>query len=228
MGIHPSMVWKYLKLHPSLKFQKTCFFAKIGILGYGHLKISMPFFEFCEGGASQGRTRRTNGGRVCGREKWQVSVRGDVRPCYLTSTPSCLSLVTSLLLPPLTAAPTAHYFCPLDNLLIHTAPSPPFSLPFLGCQIMGWGWYPHYWDHKIEHRTYGTHGISAYGTYVVVCVPYAPRGSRTTRLPSLRLFRSLPPFCGTPGTSLRYHPFPLPFPASRYLQIGSAGEKPKS
>ena len=56
-------------------------------------------------------------------------------------------------------------------------------------------WYPHYWDHEIEHGTYGTHGISAYGTYVVVCgVPYAPRGSRTTRLPSLRLFRSLPPF----------------------------------
>jgi hypothetical protein len=73
------------------------------------------------------------------------------------------------------------------------------ALPWLSDH--GVGWYPHYWDHKIEHGTYGTHGISAYGTYVVVCVPYAPRGSRTTRLPSLRLFRSLPPFCETPGTT---------------------------
>ena len=245
----------------------------------------MPFLEFCEGGKSQGQ--RTNelgwvpiGGGWSRGGMWS----GKMASVSPRACPPVLPHIHPLLFVPWHHLIAATPYCRLHGTLFFSAGQPSYphrTLPALLSALPwvpghGLGWNPNYWDHKIEHGTYGTHGIGAYGIYVVVClcgvllsceclrhgkkirllrikqkqsdvrfsymnenekrsdqwrkhsqdrstshknitteVPYAPRGSRTTRLPSLCLFRSLPPpfvrppvlhFAATPSRSLSLPP----------------------
>ena len=129
------------------------------------------FSSFVRGdvpGATDERTRMgTNRGRVIARG-YAVGKNGKCQSEGMSTR------VTSLP-PPLVAATP---YCRLHGTLFFSAGQPSYphrTLPALLSALPwvpdhGLGWNLNYWDHKIEYGTYGTHGIGAYGIYVVVCL----------------------------------------------------------
>ena len=140
MGIYPSMVWKYLKFHPPLSFQKTCIFCQNRDVGVWSSQHFNAVFRVLWGGdvpgATDERTRMgTNRGRVIARG-YAVGKNGKCQSegmsARVTSLPPPLvcPLVPSYCCHPLLPPPRHTIFFRWTTFL--STPHPP-------CPSLGWG-----------------------------------------------------------------------------------------